>query len=147
RWLAICTASFIWGFGHANYPNQPFYIRGIEVGVGGLIVSVIFLKFGIVAPLIWHYSVDALYTAFMLLRSQNLYLMVSGGVSAGIMLIPFVIALVAYLRNRGFLLPDSLKNADQPVLAAMEPPDSGVEATPAVPYAPLSNRRRLTLIV
>ena len=44
RWLAVWLASFIWGFGHANYPNQPFYIRGIEVGVGGLIVSLVFLR-------------------------------------------------------------------------------------------------------
>jgi len=147
RWLAVWIASFIWGFGHANYPNQPFYIRGIEVGVGGLIVSVIFLKFGIVAPLVWHYSVDALYTAFLLLRSQNLYLMVSGGVSAGIMLVPFVIALLAYLRNRGFLIPDSLKNADQPAVVAVEPLNLGVDATPSVPYVPLSNRHRLILVV
>jgi len=146
RWLAVWIASFIWGFGHANYPNQPFYIRGIEVGVGGLIVSLIFLKFGIVAPLIWHYSVDALYTAFLLLRSQNLYLMVSGGVSAGIMLIPFTIALLAYLKARGFLVPDSLKNVDHPAAVAVEPFDSGVEHTPSVPYVPISRRHRLILI-
>ena len=147
RWLAIWIASFVWGFGHANYPNQPFYIRGIEVGLGGIIVSLIFLKFGIVAPLIWHYSVDALYTAFLLLRSENLYLMVSGAVSAGIMLIPFTIALVAYLRARGFLAPESIKNADHPATPASESFESDLVQPPPVPYVPLSNRQRLTLAV
>ena len=58
------------------------------------------LRFGIMATLIWHYSVDALYTAFLLLRSPNHYLMVSGGVAAGIMLIPLIVALAAYLEDR-----------------------------------------------
>ncbi len=147
RWLAIGIASFIWGFGHANYPNQPFYIRGIEVGVGGLIVSLVFLKFGIVAPLIWHYSVDALYTAFLLLRSGNLYLMVSGAVSAGIMLVPFTIALLAHLRARGFLAPEFIKNADYPAVSVSESFQPALPQTPPASYVPLSPSHRFTAIV
>ena len=54
------------------------------------------------ATLIWHYSVDALYTAFLLIRSPNHYLMMSGAVAAGIMLIPLVVAWVAYWRTGTF---------------------------------------------
>ncbi|MGH9353719.1 MAG: CPBP family intramembrane glutamic endopeptidase, partial [Terriglobia bacterium] len=72
--LALVLAAFNWGFLHAAYPNQPFFIRGVEVGVGGVIIGVIMLRFGILATLIWHYSVDALYEAFILLRSSNHYL-------------------------------------------------------------------------
>ena len=147
RWLAVWLASFIWGFGHANYPNQPFYIRGIEVGVGGLIVSLIFLKFGIVATLVWHYSVDALYTAFLLLRSQNLYLMISGGLSAGIMLVPFFIALLAYLKNRGFLSDQPINNASQSVVTvAAEPTRAAPVKAPSISYLSLSRNRRLILV-
>ena len=106
----VVVAAFIWGFLHSAYPNQPFFIRGIEVGVGGIIVGFIMLRFGILATLIWHYSVDALYTAFLLLRSPNDYLRISGGLTAGIMLIPLVVALIAYLRSGTFSDEDELTN-------------------------------------
>ena len=147
RWLAVWLASFIWGFGHANYPNQPFYVRGIEVGIGGLIVSLVFLKFGIVATLVWHYSVDALYTAFLLLRSQNLYLMISGALSAGIMLVPFFIAGLAYLKNRRFVSDQAISNASQSVVTVTaEPPQATALKTPSISYTPLSRNHRLILI-
>ncbi len=147
RWLAVGLASLIWGFGHASYPNQPFYIRGIEVGIGGIIVSLVFLRFGIVAPLVWHYSVDALFTAFLLFKSQNLYLIVSGALSAGIMLIPFFIALFTYLKNRGFVVADRISNASENLaVAATEPPKTPIEEITSIPYAPLSDRRRWILV-
>ena len=105
--LAIVLAAFIWGFLHSAYPNQPFFIRGLEVGFGGVIIGLVMLRFGILATLIWHYSVDALYTAFLLLRSPNHYLMVSGGVAAGIMLIPLIVALAAYLKTGTFAEEDT----------------------------------------
>src|SRR5208283_2519693 len=109
--LAVVLSALIRGFGHAAYPNQPFFIRGLEVGLGGIVMGLVMLRFGIMATLIWHYSVDALYTAFLLIRSPNHYLSVSGAVSAGIMLIPLVIAGVAYWRTGTFSDGESLTNA------------------------------------
>ena len=109
--LALVLAAFNWGFLHAAYPNQPFYIRGVEVGIGGVIIGLIMLRFGVIATMIWHYSVDALYTAFLLLRSPHPYLMISGGVTAGIMLIPLLLALIAYWRTGTFADESALTNA------------------------------------
>jgi len=106
----LIVAAFIWGFLHSAYPNQPFFIRGVEVGLGGIIIGLVMLRFGIFATLIWHYSVDALYTAFLLLRSSNDYLRISGGLTAGIMLIPLIVALIAYLRSGTFADESNLTN-------------------------------------
>ena len=138
--IAVVLAAFIWGFGHAAYPNQPFFIRALEVGLGGIVIGIVMLRFGIVTTMIWHYSVDALYTAFLLLRSHNHYLMASGGVTAGIMLVPLALALIAYLRTGTFSQEDSLTNASAGISRAPR------EATPGVisgslAYHPLSQRR------
>src|SRR5581483_9388440 len=100
--LALILAGFIWGFGHSAYPQQPFFIRGAEVGIGGVALGLIMLRWGILPTLVWHYSVDAMYSAMLLLRSQSLYYKLSGAASAGIIVLPVFLALVAYLRYGGF---------------------------------------------
>src|SRR5579871_2706340 len=141
--LAVVLAGFIWGFGHAGYPQQPFYIRGVEVGIGGVALGLIMLRWGILPTLVWHYSVDAMYTALLLLRSPSLYFRLSGAASAGIMVLPVVFALVAYWRRGGFETEAGLTNA-QDIAQAEEPAATAVPATGvAVVYTPLSPRRRL----
>ncbi len=145
RWLrfmpaAVVVAAFIWGFGHSAYPNQPFYIRGLEVGGGGIIIGFIMLRFGILATLMWHFSVDAVYTAFLLLRSHNTYLMVSGAVTGGIMLVPLLVALIAYWRTGTFIDEESFTNAAEGVSRPTHEVEAAKEIAPLA-YQPLSSRR------
>lgn len=140
RWLAILIPAFIWGFGHAAYPNQPFWIRGVEVGIAGVIIGVVMLRFGIIATLIWHYTVDALYTAFLMFRSGDVYLTVSGAISTGIFLIPLAVALILYLRRGGFLKDTELTNDAEGIAL----PKKKAEAEPAeIQY---NRRSRSTLV-
>ena len=146
RWAAVVIAGLIWGFAHANYPQQPFYIRGIEVGIGGIIVGYIFLRFGILAPLVWHYTIDALYTSLILFRSSNSYFIVSAALSAGLMLLPLAVALVLYLRQRRFADPTPLLNKSAAPAASEADADEPTVQQPAAPaltfaYTPLSKRR------
>jgi len=105
RLIAVFIPAMIWGFAHANYPNQPFWIRGAEVGMAGVVIGWLFLKQGIVAVLVWHYAVDALYTGFMFFRTGSLGLRLSAFAALGLLAIPLLINLIAYLRNGQFAVP------------------------------------------
>jgi membrane protease YdiL (CAAX protease family) len=118
RIAAIVLAGFIWGFGHATYPNQPFFIRGLEVGLAGVLLGFLFFRFGLLPLLIWHYTVDALYTALLLMRSGNTYYVVSSGLASLVFAVPMLIAIVLYIRNRGFEPDEDLSNATLPTKPA-----------------------------
>jgi membrane protease YdiL (CAAX protease family) len=145
--IAVVLAGFIWGFGHAGYPQQPFWIRGVEVGAGGVALGLIMLRWGILPTLVWHYSVDALYTALLLLRSHNLYFVLSGAASAGIMVLPVLAAWIAYLRYGGFEPETGLTNADEGSAQAAPAEHAAAEAEPALPQGGWSRRRRLAAIL
>ena len=145
--VAIILAAFNWAFLHSAYPNEPFFIRGLEVGLGGILIGFVMLRFGIVATLIWHYSVDALYSAFLLLRSPNHYLMISGVLTAGIMLIPLGVSLAVYLKTDTFADEAELTNAAEHVTKPVPATEAGEAASAGLAYQPLSRRRLMLAAV
>jgi membrane protease YdiL (CAAX protease family) len=141
-WLAaLVLAGFIWGFGHSAYPQQPFFIRGVEVGIGGIALGLVMLRWGILPTLVWHYSVDAMYSAMLLVRSENLYLKLSGAAAAGIVVLPAAVALILYWKNGGFESAEGLLNSDQQGSAEAPEASAAAEHTTepaAIAYRPLS---------
>lgn len=111
RFAAYVIAGFIWGFGHATYPNQPFYIRGLEVGLAGVILGFLMDRFGLLALLVWHYTIDAVYTALLLMQSGNTYYVVSGSFAAFVFAVPLILSVALLVRNRGFVDDEELTNA------------------------------------
>src|SRR3954466_13564980 len=139
RWAAIIAAGFIWGFGHATYPNQPFYIRGVEVGCAGVLIGFLMMRFGILPLLIWHYTVDALYTAMLLLRSGNRYYVISGGLASLVFAVPMLVSIALYIRNKGFVPDKHLSNDTlpiKPVPVPKEEPHRPAFTFPSMPVAP-----------
>ncbi len=152
RWLAVVLSAVIWGFLHAGYPQQPFWIRGLEVSLAGIVVGYIVLRWGLLPALVWHYTIDALYTALILLRSTNTYYVLSAALSVGLMLLPLLVAIILYARRHYFIDPGSLLNSEDaaPVLtqvhagrvAPMSPEAQILEANDPTPiYHPLSRQR------
>ena len=133
--VAVVLAGFIWGFGHASYPQQPFFIRGLEVGIGGVALGIIMLRFGILPTLVWHYSVDAMYSAMLLVRSESLYFKLSGFGAAGIMVLPICIALVAYWYRGGFEPETGLLNRDDVAEPGLIEESAGTPGADAIPEA------------
>ena len=115
KFLAVVVPAFAWGFLHSNYPQEPAYIRGLEVGLIGIVAGLVMLRWGIWATLTWHYTVDAFLISTSLLRSHGAYLRVSGALVGGGALIPLVIAGFFYLSRGGFEKDAGLLNSARPL--------------------------------
>src|SRR5438093_4520964 len=138
RVLAVILPAFSWSFLHSAYPQEPGYIRGIEVGIIGVVAGIVMLRWGIVATLIWHYTVDASLVGLLLIRSNSLYFKISGVVVGAAALAPLVFACISYLTRGGFEAADDLLNraksapeidlGSEPADATSEVKSSGYDA-------------------
>ena len=127
RWLAVLLPAVVWGFLHSNYPVEPVYTRGIEVSIVGIAFGLAFLRYGIWAPIIAHYAVNAFMTALPMMKSSSLYFQVSGVVVTGVLLVPGMIALFAVLTGRSREREKEEEVAPEPI---GEPPPPEPEPLP-----------------
>ena len=114
RIVAVILPAFFWSFLHSAYPQEPGYIRGIEVGLIGIAAGIVMLHWGIVATLIWHYTVDASLVGLLLIRSDNLYFKISGVVVGLAALAPLLFSGALYLARGRFEEVDDLLNRAEP---------------------------------
>jgi hypothetical protein len=70
----------------------------------------IFMRFGILTVLVWHYTIDAIYTATFLVKTGQPYLVITASLAAGLIGLPILYNLVSYLRTRKFSETNSLVN-------------------------------------
>jgi membrane protease YdiL (CAAX protease family) len=115
KWIAVIVPAFLWGFLHSNYPQEPAYIRGIEIGLIGIIAGLVMLRWGIIATLIWHYTVDASLVGLFLIRSNSLYFKISGAVVAAVAVAPLAFSGISYLIRGRFEPDEDLLNEAAPV--------------------------------
>jgi len=131
RILAVILPAFFWSFLHSAYPQEPGYIRGVEVGLIGIVAGLVMLRWGIVTTLIWHYTVDASLVGMLLIRSDNLYFKISGVVVGLAAVAPLGWSGISYLVRGSFETVDDLLNAAEPAgEISLERQASAVEAPP-----------------
>jgi membrane protease YdiL (CAAX protease family) len=118
--IAVILPAFMWSFLHSNYPQEPAYIRGIEIGLIGIVAGLVMLRWGILATLVWHYTVDATLGSLLLLRSASPYLRISGALVAGAAFIPLAYCAVMYFKRGGFEVREDLLNSADPLPAPQE---------------------------
>jgi membrane protease YdiL (CAAX protease family) len=135
RWLAVIIPAFCWSFLHTNYPQEPPYIRGVEIGIMGIVAGLVMLRWGILATLIWHYTYDAAQVGLLLVRSHNWYFRISGIVVGAAAAAPLIFAAVSYLQRGGFEADEDLLNRAEPA------PDLSFRSAVA-PAATVSGSRR-----
>src|SRR4029077_8904651 len=111
RIVAVILPAFFWSFLHSAYPQEPGYIRGIEVGLIGIVAGLVMLRWGILATLVWHYTVDASLVGLLLIRSRSLYFRISGLLVGLAVLIPFGIAVYSRVLRGTFEGDADLLNA------------------------------------
>jgi len=141
RWIAILVPAFLWGFLHSNYPQEPAYIRGVEVGLIGIVAGMVMLRWGILSTLIWHYTVDASLVGLFLVRSDNLYFKISGVVVGLAAAAPLLFSLASYLKRGQFEPVDDLQNAAEPLppLTFETPEEDKPQAFTTSRYQPLNS--------
>jgi membrane protease YdiL (CAAX protease family) len=77
-WLAVLIPSVVWALAHSTYPIFPVFMRGIELTVFGVVLGLVFLKYGLETVVIAHFVIDATLVGLPLLKSQNPYYVISG---------------------------------------------------------------------
>ena len=73
-WLALLVSAVVWAFLHADYPQEPIYIRGLELTIVGILLGIVFLRFGVWATIISHYVYNCFLGVYPMVQSDSLYL-------------------------------------------------------------------------
>ena len=100
RILAVVVPGALWGFAHTSYVCDPFYLRGIELTLAGVLFEgLFFLRFDLTTTIVAHFAYNAGLGALPLLRSGEPYFVASGAVVLLAMLAPTVPYLFQELRR------------------------------------------------
>ncbi|MBI2423807.1 MAG: CPBP family intramembrane metalloprotease [Candidatus Hydrogenedentes bacterium] len=67
--LAIAVPAVVWGFLHTFYPQEPVYIRGVELTIVGIVYGLFYWRYGALCTIIAHFTYNALGAASFLWSS------------------------------------------------------------------------------
>jgi N-acetylglutamate synthase-like GNAT family acetyltransferase len=101
RALALLIPGLLWAFAHVAYVRDPFYLRGVEVGIAAVFLyGLFFLHFDLTTTIMAHFTWNALLGALPMLRSGQSAFIISGLIVIAAILAPTGSGLVVALRQR-----------------------------------------------
>jgi hypothetical protein len=144
RWIAVVIPAIVWALAHSPYPQEPVYIRTVELTVVGVFYGYLLLRYGLVTTLISHYGYNVIVGSAVLLQSGDRTLQASGAVAVLSIFVPLLPCL--WRRLSGKALLDWQPKDRKPVF--LLPTDAQAPRPEAI-YSPamLMPRLRMTLIV
>lgn len=100
-WLAVAVVvqALIFGAGHANYAQQPAYVRIVEIMPEAIIFGLIYLRFGLLPVIIAHFGFDMALMSLPLFLTRGPYIWVDQLLAAGLALVPLWVVLVMRRRK------------------------------------------------
>jgi hypothetical protein len=105
-WLWIAAAmvlqAVIFGAGHANYPAQPAYARLVELIIPALGFGGLYLLFGLVPAIVFHFAFDVVWFAMPLFAADTPGIWIDRGIVILLTLVPLWVVLRARLRAGSF---------------------------------------------
>ena len=136
-WLAVLLPGVLWAFLHANYAQEPIYIRGLELTVVGVVFGLVFLRFGIWTTVVSHYVYNCFLGTYPMMQSDSLYFKTSGFLALAVICLPAIPAIWALVTGRRDPIDEPWEAPSAgPAPAEPEappPPEPDRPETPAVP--------------
>ncbi len=87
RWLALLIPAIVWAFMHSNYPQQPGYVRGVELVLIGVVNGILMQRYGLAAPLTAHYCYNAWQSALVVGQTDDWMNRIGAVVISGVPLV------------------------------------------------------------
>lgn len=145
-WVANVLQAASWAFMHSDYPQEPPYVRGVELTIGGTFYGWVLRRFGLIATVLAHYTYDAILGVTPLVTSASL----SDRLTSIIAILPGILALAAsayLIKTKGAIADETPLENDQIPSSAKPPSAHAIEAdAPEAPYTPLPKKVRIAVI-
>jgi len=96
-WIAILITAVVWGFVHSSYTTIPWFVRGVEVSIIGVIMGVVYVRYGILSVITSHFMFNTFLMSIGLLVLNYTWNAIAG---FALVSVPILLALSGFILSR-----------------------------------------------
>lgn len=109
-WIANFVQAVGWAFMHSNYPQEPAYVRGVELSFVGFAFGMLLRRFGILPSIVSHFTYNCLLGVLPLLSPNTPLLLISALVAISPAFIWFLLSALS-VKKKGYVDESALLNS------------------------------------